>query len=102
MKTKLAAAKAFGGVSDGGGPRRGLVGKLVGDRRRFSRKLAAGGSAVSTNSPGRARGTPYNNSAAETLWSSLGADLRPSRIQGKCEGHSLPASLALKASFSWR
>ena len=61
----------------------GRVGRLVGVFRRFSRKEAAGGSAVSSNSPGRARGSPYNSSAAEMLWSSFGAALRPRRTQGR-------------------
>ena len=58
MSTKSAEERAGGGVDAGGGPLRGLVGKLTGGRRRFSKKLAAGGSAVSRSSPGRAKGTP--------------------------------------------
>ena len=45
----------------------GLVGMLVGHRRRFSRKEAAGGSEVSSSSPGSARVAPYSSSAADML-----------------------------------
>ena len=58
MNMKSAEERAGGGVDAGGGPTRGLVGRLTSGRRRFSKKLAAGGSAVSRSSPGRAKGTP--------------------------------------------
>ena len=58
---------ALDGPDAGGGPLTGLVGKLMGVFRRFWRKDAAGGSAVSRSSPSRARGTPYSSSAADTL-----------------------------------
>ena len=70
----------------------GQVGILVGHRQRFSRKEAAGGSEVSSSSPGNVRGTPYRSSAADMLWSSLGAARKPRRTQGRCAGQSVPGS----------
>ena len=67
MNTKSAEERAGGDADASGGPPRGLVGKLTGGRRRFSKKLAASGSAVSRSSPGRSKGTPESISAAETL-----------------------------------
>ena len=80
----------------------GHVGMLVGPRRRFSRKEAAGGSEDSSSSPGSARGTPYSSSAADMLWSSLGAAQSPRRTQGRCAGQSLAANRALMESLSCR
>ena len=95
-------ANSLGGLSVGTWPAKGRVGRLVGGRRRLSMKEAAGGSTWSSSSPGSDNGTPYSNSAAETLKSSLGAARRPSSTQGRCAGQSLVASLARMESFSWR
>jgi hypothetical protein len=67
----------------------------------FLRKSTAGGSAEDRKSAGRVRAAPYTSSAEEIPESSLGAARRPRRTQGRCEGHSVPASLDLKAAFSW-
>ena len=48
MNLKSAEERVWGDVSVGGGPLRALLGKLTKDRRRFSSKLVASGSAVST------------------------------------------------------
>ena len=59
MKTKSASMRRCRGPVDGEEDGRGLVGRPTGGgRRRFSRKIVAGGSAVSTSSPGKAIGTP--------------------------------------------
>ena len=65
-----------------------------------SRNSAAGGSAVSRNSPGRTRGAPYTSSADKMLLSSLGAALRPNSAHGRWSGQAAPASLLLRASFN--
>ena len=101
-KTKEAEARPLGGSGDGWETVMGLVGMLVGHRRRFSRKEAVGGSEVSSSSPDNARGTPYSSSAADRLWSSLGAARRPRMIQGRCAGQSLAASQARMESLCCR
>ena len=57
MNLKSAEERVWGDVSVGGGPLRALLAKLTKDRRRFSSKLVASGSAVSSSSPDRAKGT---------------------------------------------
>ena len=66
-KTKAAEARALGGSVEARGTARGRVGSIDGGLRRLSRKEAAGGSPVSSSSPGRASGTPYRSSAADRL-----------------------------------
>jgi hypothetical protein len=85
-----------------GGWGMGLVGIETGPGHTCSKKSAAGGSAASTNSPGRTRKAPYTSSAEDMVLSSLGVVLMPSSTQGRCAGHSWLANLIFRPSLSWR
>jgi hypothetical protein len=79
-----------------------LVGIETGPGSTCSKKSTAGGSAASTNSPGRTRGAPYTSSAEDMALPSLGVVHMPSSTQGRCAGHSWLANLVFRPSLSWQ